>query len=141
RFWSDGAHAPPVVDASHDLRRLRRGATPAQLLNAGTPEQPWPTQTRRSLARLRGFFMVCEDPQRRMDAREVDTLAHQVSLVRHVLESDRLRRLLVADEVGLGKTVEVGLIIKELLDQNPGLKVVYFAPARLVSNVRREFER
>src|SRR5437762_8289167 len=57
RFWSDGAQAPPVVDASHDLRRLRRGATPAQLLNAGTLEQPWPTQTRRSLARLRGFFM------------------------------------------------------------------------------------
>src|SRR5256885_9452585 len=61
RFWSDGATAPPVVDASHDLRRLRQGATPAQLLNAKTPEQPWPTQTRRSLARLRGSSMVCED--------------------------------------------------------------------------------
>ena len=31
--------------------------------------------------------MVCEDPQRRLDAREVNTLAHQVSLVRHVLEN------------------------------------------------------
>src|SRR5208337_1944329 len=84
RFWSDGAQAPPVVDASHDLRHLRPGATPAQLLNTQDPEQPWPTQTRRSLVRLRVFFIVCEDPQRRLDAREVNTLAHQVSLVRHV---------------------------------------------------------
>jgi superfamily II DNA or RNA helicase len=141
RFWSDGAQAPPVVDASHDLRRLRQGATPAELLNAGTPDQPWPTQTRRSLARLRGFFMVCEDPQRRLDAREVNTLAHQVSLVRHVLENSQLRRVLIADEVGLGKTVEVGLVIAELLEANPGLRALYLAPARLVRNVRREFDR
>jgi SNF2 family DNA or RNA helicase len=141
RFWSDGAQAPPVVDASHDLRRLRQGATPAQLLNAGTPEQPWPTQTRRSLARLRGFFMVCEDPQRRLDAREVNTLAHQVSLVRHVLENAELHRVLIADEVGLGKTVETGLIIAELLEGNPGLRALYLAPARLVRNVRRELDR
>ncbi len=141
RFWSDGAQAPPVVDASHDMRRLRQGATPAQLLNAVTPEQSWPTQTRRSLARLRGFFMVCEDPQRRLDAREVNTLAHQVSLVRHVLENGQLRRVLIADEVGLGKTVETGLIIAELLEANPGLRALYLAPARLVRNVRRELDR
>ncbi len=141
RFWSDGAQAPPVVDASHDLRHLRRYPTPAQLLNVGTPEQPWPTQTRRSLARLRGFFMVCEDPQRRLDAREVNTLAHQVSLVRHVFENGQLRRVLIGDEVGLGKTVETGLIIAELLEANPGLRALYLAPARLVRNVRREFDR
>lgn len=141
RFWSDGAQAPPVVDASHDLRHLRQGATPAQLLNAEKPEQPWPTQTRRSLSRLRGFFMVCEDPQRRLDAREVNTLAHQVSLVRHVLENSQLRRVLIADEVGLGKTVETGLVIAELFEANPGLRVLYLAPARLVRNVRREFDR
>src|SRR5947207_14437295 len=68
RFWSDGAQAPPVVDASHDLRRLRRGATPAQLLNAGTPDQAWPTQTHRSVARLRGFSRPGEDPERRLHA-------------------------------------------------------------------------
>ncbi len=85
--------------------------------------------------------MVCEDPQRRLDARAVNTLAHQVSLVRHVIEDPRLRRVLIADEVGLGKTVEAGLIISELLEGNPGLRVLYLAPARLVRNVRIEFER
>lgn len=130
-----------MVDASHDLRRLRKGLTPAQLLTAGTPEQRWPTQTRRSLARLRAFFLVCEDPQRRLDAREVNTLAHQVSLVRHLLENRQLRRVLIADEVGLGKTIETGLVLAELFEANPGLRVLYLAPARLVKNVRREFDR
>jgi hypothetical protein len=111
RFWSDGAQAPPIVDPAHDLRRLRSGANPAELLSDRERAEPWATRTRRSVARLRSFFLVCEDPQRRLDAREVNTLAHQVSLVRHVLEDGQLRRVLIADEVGLGKTVEAGLII------------------------------
>jgi superfamily II DNA or RNA helicase len=97
--------------------------------------------TRRSLARLHAYFLGCEDPQCRLDARPVNTLAHQVSLVRHVLGTTNLSRVLIADEVGLGKTVEVGLLVQELLGRNPGLRVLYLAPARLVSNVRDEFDR
>ena len=86
--------------------------------------------TRRSIARLRAFFLLAEDPQRQLDAREVNTLAHQVSLVRHVLDAHSLRRVLIADEVGLGKTVEVKLFIQELLATHPRLRVLYLAPAR-----------
>jgi hypothetical protein len=32
---------------------------------------------------------------------------------------------LIADEVGLGKTVEVGLLIQKLLATNPRLQVLY----------------
>ena len=64
-----------------------------------------------------------------------------MSLVRHVLDAPALRRVLIADEVGLGKTVEVGLLIQELLATNPRLRVLYLAPARLVRNVRRELTR
>jgi superfamily II DNA or RNA helicase len=101
----------------------------------------WSAQSKRSIARLFANYLICEDPQRRLDARQVITLSHQVSLVRHILDHDHLRRVLIADEVGLGKTVEVGLLVKELLDQNPGLRVLYLAPARLVNNVGREFDR
>lgn len=141
RFWSDGAQAPPVVEAAVDVRRLRTGRTPAQLLAEDGAEEAWATRTRRSLARLRSFFLVCEDPQRRLDARGVSTLAHQISLVRHVLEDVRLRRVLIADEVGLGKTIEAGLIIASLVESNPGLRALYLAPARLVRNVRTELDK
>src|SRR5262249_33511775 len=74
--------------------------------------------------------------------RDVSTLAHQVSLVRHILESEpQLSRVLIADEVGLGKTVEVGLLVKEWLERNARLRVLYLAPARLVNNVPWEFDR
>jgi superfamily II DNA or RNA helicase len=116
-------------------------STPSELI-ANLPEgDTWSAQSKRSVSRLRAYFLVCEDPQRRLDARDVRTLAHQVSLVRHIVEQPHLRNVLIADEVGLGKTIEVGLLLGELLDANKGQRVLYLAPARLVSNVRREFDR
>jgi superfamily II DNA or RNA helicase len=76
-----------------------------------------------------------------LEAREVQTLAHQASLVQHVLDSPSLSRVLIADEVGLGKTVEAGLIVSEVLQKQPGARVLYLAPARLAANVYREFSR
>lgn len=141
RFWGNEGPFPPVVESGIDSRRVRTVPRPTELLHQLPEGDNWSAMTRRSLARLHAYFLVCEDPQRRLDARPVNTLAHQVSLVRHVLDSPQLTRVLVADEVGLGKTVEVGLLLQELLERNPGLRVLYLAPARLVSNVRNEFDR
>ncbi|MGE0446286.1 MAG: DEAD/DEAH box helicase [Vicinamibacterales bacterium] len=142
RFWADGEQPPvPVVDMGIDANRVEALPTPASLLAAHQDVESWAALTRRSRERLRAYFLVGEDPQRRLDARAVNTLAHQVSLVRHILDSPSLKRVLIADEVGLGKTVEAGLIIQELLNQNSGLRVLYLAPARLVRNVRRELNR
>lgn len=141
RFWADGATPGPAVETQVDGRRITRLPSPADLLLDPPANENWPAQTKRSLARLWAYYLVCEDPLRRLDARPVNTLAHQVSLVHHVLENDHLRRVLIADEVGLGKTVEAGLLIQHLLVQSPGLRVLYLAPARLVANVRREFRR
>ena len=141
RLFVDQQTVPPLVEPGVDARRLRSLLTPTQLLRSLPDEDNWQAQSRRSVARLWAHFLISEDPQRRLDAREVNTLAHQVSVVRHILEKPHLRRVLIADEVGLGKTVEVGLLIKELLESNFNLRVLYLAPARLVSNVRREFDR
>jgi superfamily II DNA or RNA helicase len=141
RFWSDQNSLDALVEEGVDARRAQPLPSPARLLHAPPDNDNWQSHSRRSLARLRAHYLICEDPQRRMDSREVDTLSHQVSLVRHILQSERLKRVLIADEVGLGKTVEVGLLLKDLLAQRPGLRVLYLAPARLVSNVRREFDR
>ena len=141
RFWSDQVAAPSSVEVNIDRRRTKSLPSPASLLQSIPEADNWQAQSKRSIARLWSYYLVCEDPQRRLDARPVATLAHQLSLVQYLLESDRLRRVLVADEVGLGKTVEVGLLIAELLKTAPGLKVLYLAPARLVDNVAREFDR
>jgi len=70
----------------------------------------------------------------------IELLPHQVDVARRVLE-DPLQRYLLADEVGMGKTVEAGLIIRQfLLDQPKGENVCVLAPGRLVHQWRRELE-
>jgi superfamily II DNA or RNA helicase len=143
RFWGDEAGgSPPTVELGVDARRALNITTPAAQLDESLGgDDNWSARSRRSIARLWAHYLICEDPQRRLDARAVSTLAHQISLVRHVLDTPHLARVLIADEVGLGKTVEVGLLLKELFEVRPELRVLYLAPARLVSNVRQEFDR
>jgi superfamily II DNA or RNA helicase len=129
------------VDEGIDYRRVTPLLSPARLLQSPPAEMAWLTLSRRSVARLYAYYLVAEDPQRRLDVRPVETLSHQVSLVSHILLHDHLTYLLLADEVGLGKTIEAGLLLQDLLSQNPALRILYLAPARLVSNVFREFER
>ena len=131
--------AVPLVEFGVDGRRVEYVASPAELLIAGPKEESWLGLTHRTLARIHATFLAAEDPQRRLDARKAATLMHQVSLVQHVLEDANLRRVLIADEVGLGKTIEAGLIIKRLTEERPLLRVLYLAPARLVRNVASEF--
>jgi superfamily II DNA or RNA helicase len=141
RFWAD-SHVPrPAVEPGVDARRTKPVPTPGTLLASLPAGENWGSVGKRSLSRLFAHFLLAEDPQRRLDARPVNTLAHQMSLVRHILDSAHLQRVLIADEVGLGKTVEAALVIQELLTKRPGLRVLYLAPARLVSNVRSEFDR
>ncbi len=139
RFFTPPESAPPVTYRSHEASGATFPTTPAELLRGSLDN--WQPMSRRSVARLFAWFLVAEDPQRRFESREVQTLAHQASLVRYVLDEPRLSRVLIGDEVGLGKTVEAALIVKSLLEARPGLRVLYLAPARLVSNVAREFDR
>jgi superfamily II DNA or RNA helicase len=142
RFWGDEGTNLPLLTSSVDARRVTVLPTPAELLVL-PPEagDSWLARSRRSVSSAFAWFLLAEDPQRRLDVRPVVTLAHQASLVRHVLDQANLRRVLIADEVGLGKTIEAALIIGELLEQQPTLRILYLAPARLVGNVMREFRR
>ena len=49
------------------------------------------------------------------------------------------KRMLIGDEVGLGKTVEMGLLIERLQAANPNVRILYVTLGGLVSNVAEEF--
>jgi ATP-dependent helicase HepA len=57
----------------------------------------------------------------------VELYPHQVNTALTVL-SDPVQRYLLADEVGLGKTVEAGFIIRQTLLDNPCARIVVLAP-------------
>lgn len=68
---------------------------------------------------------------------KVDLLPHQVVLV-HRVANARPKRFLVADEVGLGKTIEAALILRELASRGELTRAIMVVPAGLVENWRRE---
>jgi ATP-dependent helicase HepA len=62
---------------------------------------------------------------------------HQVETAWRVLQ-DPVQRYLLADEVGLGKTIEAGIVIRQMLLDNPNLRVQLVLPPFLVEQWRRE---
>ena len=69
----------------------------------------------------------------------VETFWHQIETVRKVLKQFR-GRVLLADEVGLGKTIEAGMVLKEYLLRGMVERVLVLAPASLVGQWREELE-
>src|SRR6476660_3465830 len=86
RFWADGTTIPPAWRAAVDANRVKPELLPTELLRALPAKDSWHAMTRRSLDRLFAWFLVSEDPQRRLDVQPVATLAHQVSLVHHIIQ-------------------------------------------------------
>ncbi len=68
-----------------------------------------------------------------------DLLPHQILLTRDVVTATR-RRFLIADEVGLGKTIEVGMILRELISRGEARRILVITPAGLVKNWQRELK-
>ncbi len=69
----------------------------------------------------------------------IELVPHQVEIVRRVLE-DPIQRYMLADEVGLGKTIEAGAVIRQCLLDNPNEYVVVLAPSTLVRQWQQELE-
>ncbi|GAA6623055.1 protein DpdE [Scytonema sp. NUACC26] len=65
--------------------------------------------------------------------------SHQVEVVRRVLE-DPIQRYLLADEVGLGKTIEAGAILRQYLIDEPSGRALVLVPQYLQEQWQTELE-
>jgi SNF2 family DNA or RNA helicase len=70
----------------------------------------------------------------------IEPLPHQIDVTRRVIQEMRGRAIL-ADEVGLGKTIEAGLILKEYLIRGLVQKVLILVPSSLVLQWTRELNQ
>ncbi|MEE4239173.1 MAG: helicase-related protein, partial [Anderseniella sp.] len=67
----------------------------------------------------------------------IHPLGHQIYAVRRILW-DRAPRFILADEVGLGKTIEAGLVIQSLMADKPDLRVLVVAPGAMARQWQTE---
>jgi ATP-dependent helicase HepA len=71
----------------------------------------------------------------------IDLEQHQYEVVKRVLQ-DPVQRYLLADEVGLGKTIEAGVLIRQFVLDNPDdHQILVIVPPALVVQWRRELRK
>lgn len=68
-----------------------------------------------------------------------DPLVYQQSAVRKALDPANLRpRILLADAVGLGKTLEIGMILSELVRRGRGERILIVTPRHVLEQMQHE---
>ena len=70
---------------------------------------------------------------------EIDPLPHQIHLVHHILNSGNYNWL-IADDVGLGKTVEMGLLLSALRQRKQANRVLLITPSGLTQQWKEEMD-
>lgn len=69
----------------------------------------------------------------------VELISHQIRAAQQVL-TDSVQRYILADEVGLGKTIEAGFVIRQTLLDQPRCQVAVLAPPHLVEQWQQELK-
>lgn len=68
-----------------------------------------------------------------------DPLGYQQTAVRKALDPENLRpRILIADAVGLGKTLEIGMILSELVRRGRGERILIVTPRHVLEQMQHE---
>ncbi|HEY8588161.1 MAG TPA: helicase-related protein [Naasia sp.] len=68
-----------------------------------------------------------------------DALSYQQAAVRRALDPENLRpRILLADAVGLGKTLEIGMILSELARRGRGERILIVTPRHVLEQMQHE---
>ncbi|TNC74350.1 protein DpdE [Rubellimicrobium roseum] len=110
---------------------------PAEVMAAGGAESQFLHDRRQSamaeLLRLRGAAQGLTA----LLSAGVDLAPHQAAAARQVL-TDPVQRYLLADEVGLGKTIEAGLVVRQHLIDEPKTEVLIAVPRHLRDQWRQE---
>ena len=92
----------------------------------------------RTILRLGALELLANIYSGRITASYKDPFPHQLALQQYVKNHEsRIKRILIADEVGLGKTIEVGLILRDkLIAQKDDLRCLYLTSGGLTEDVR-----
>ena len=127
-FFSDGERQVPVVSLTPILSRSEQ-----VVRHVDSSEQ----RNRRAWLAYQAHALPLIESAAALTSAKIDLLPHQVVLT-HRIATASPRRYLIADEVGLGKTIETALILRELASRGELKRALMVVPAGLVNNWHRE---
>ena len=116
------------------LAEIERVDTPLQRVANGQWDEPW----RFELKMLAARFLTGNKGGQLSNAR-TEILPHQIFAAHRVVSSPR-RRFLLADEVGLGKTIEAGMIWQALMQRGQAKRTLIITPAGLTTQWQEEMQ-
>jgi superfamily II DNA or RNA helicase len=119
------------LDVAARDRRLTFLSPFDRVFTRASAPPPRSVRPQQAIARLAHLIALSDDvrlPSAAISAR-AEILPHQLEPAMAVLAGQS--RILIADEVGLGKTVQAGLVIAELLRRDPVRRMLVIAPASL----------
>ena len=116
------------------LAEIERVDSPPDRAARGQWEEPW----RFELKMLAARFLTGNKGGQLSNAR-TEILPHQIFAAHRVVSSPR-RRFLLADEVGLGKTIEAGMIWQALMQRGQAQRTLIITPAGLTTQWQEEMQ-
>ncbi len=116
------------------LEELERIDTPLQRAERGEWDEAWRFELKMQAAR----FLTGNRGGQLSNAR-TEILPHQIFAAHRVVSSPR-RRFLLADEVGLGKTIEAGMIWQALMQRGQARRTLIITPAGLTTQWQEEMQ-
>jgi superfamily II DNA or RNA helicase len=127
---------PPFRSQNYILRldEVEVCPTPLELAKAGQWDEAWKFDLRQMAAR----FLTLNKGGQLSNAR-TEILPHQIFTAFNVVSSSR-RRFMLADEVGLGKTIEAGMVWQSLAQRGNANRTLVVCPAGLTRQWQEEFE-
>lgn len=134
---SDGGYVYRVEahGESHDvweghMMPVGESSDPLQLLKAYRWDPPKNYLARWSMAEIQSRWYASTGGFPAMLGARILPLGHQIYAARRVL-FDRTPRFILADEVGLGKTIEAGIIVQALQAERKEFNVLVIAPGSM----------
>ncbi|MGB5078031.1 MAG: SNF2-related protein, partial [Sphingorhabdus sp.] len=127
-FFSVGERRVPVAGIQGEASRTERILRSVE----GTEDR-----ARKAWLSYEAHVLPLMESASALTSARIDLLPHQVVLT-HRIATASPRRFLIADEVGLGKTIETALVLRELASRGELNRALMVVPAGLVNNWHRE---
>ena len=122
-----------------EVRCLLPTIDPTEVLSTSGGESQFLYESRKNVQKWLIDLRASSRGITALTSASIDLVVHQVNIARKIL-TDPIQRYLLSDEVGMGKTIEAGIIARQCLLDSQYSEVLIVVPSHLLSKWEREMK-